>query len=202
MAIPKKEDAIPLQVTLNLWHGFEAHGGAPIKKLPQSVSTEFWIPGNPMAKRQGYPQVVGKSKPRAIIAPDKANKKREMFIREEVMRQIELHYSYLIPYLPVVRGYAEVRVYALMANPASNPRPKGTPHTDTPDDENIMKLVKDAVGCRQDYSVIGGSLIYWDDQAITNSKVWKEYIDITPGLPVSYPREPGVLFAVDLHPFG
>jgi len=200
MARPRKSDTIPLATTLARMKGeigSRAWVTREVLPLPTTLHMEFWFPGQPKAKGQGWAK-LGKrgGKLTAYIAPDVSNKAHEDRIREMYLKQIEEKYPSYIPYLPVMNGVAQVTVYALMQAGEDSWWP-GKHHEDTPDDESLGKLVKDALGGRQRDTP---GVLYWDDCLTINTNVWKLLWDPTQMPRTGYPQQPGTLLCVSLYP--
>ena len=203
MPKPSKSKVVPLETLLDRLRGRiagRAFSRKKVKQLAEPYSFEMWFPGQPVAKSQGWPKINYNTKPpTAYIAPDKTNQTREDFIREQFLVRLETEHPDLIPYLPVVEGAIGIRAYFLMRPPET--WYPGKQHVGDPDDENLLKILADALAGRQKGKG-SGSYLHWDDCIKIGSLVVKEYWDPRPqmGRDNHYPREPGSHLAVTLLP--
>lgn len=159
---------------------------------------EFFFPGEPKAKNQGFPAINWKtSPPSPYIAPDEVNKEHEEAVREQFLRELVDRYPQFIKVMPIVNGVVRIRIVALFT-PSQRKHYPGRPHDKAPDDENIGKLYKDAVGGRQKDCP---SLLYWDDCISVSTEVNKEYWDAQAAYQdPNYPQQPGVVMVVQVTP--
>ena len=203
MAKPTKAGVVPLETLLDRRRGRiagRAWSRKKVKTLVEPYSFEMWFPGQPRPKRQGYPTINWKTKPpTAYIAPDKTNQEHEDFLREMFLTKIEAEHQALVPYLPVIEGAIVIRAYFLMCPPQT--WFPGQQHLHDPDDENLIKIVADALAGRQKGKG-SGSFMHWDDCIKIGSLMLKEYWDPRPqlGYDNHYPKEPGTHIAVTLVP--
>lgn len=198
----KRDSVVPFKTLLDRRRGRIAgreFSQTKVKPLTEPVSLSLWFPGEPRAKSQGFATINWKTKPpRAYIAPDTNNQDHEDLLRDRFLDIMEEQYPHVIPYLPIVEGAFSLRAYFLM-KPGENWWP-GKQYTHSPDDENLVKIVADALCGRQTGR---GSFLYHDDCMKIGTIVVKEYWSpeaaMNPHLP-DYPMEPGSFIVVDLIP--
>ena len=192
-----RRNTTPLQVTLDKVKGRRATNTGyreSILPVTSPFCMEFWFRGTPRPKNQGYPQINWKVR-KAYIAPDAANTAHENKIRGMFLEQIESKYAQHIPYLPIVEGVARVRIVALM--PPTDSYYPGKEYLHGADDENLAKVVKDALAGRK----LGKApLLYWDDCLSKSTEVTKDYWRPEYSMVPNYPQEPGVLFVARIDP--
>ena len=195
MGTGTKAPFTPLSVSLERHLGYP--GPSPVDwptvlPLPSRVVISFWIPGKPLAKKQAAVG-VGKSG-NTYRYSTKDAVERELHVRTAFCNHMQWYQRELIPYLPLVRGHAWVECLCLDVPPGH--WYPGMRHAKAPDQDNLHKLVKDALGGRGSGRP---SLVWGDDCVVDLGITRKGFWDCRVEDP-HYPREPGTCATLWLDP--
>lgn len=196
-----KKDSNPLPLLTYLsrkrgWISGKAHAAAVIQPLPEVVDLEFWIPGRPRPKGQGFQ--MSKKGGGSFTVQDRETRAAEEGARDIILDTIEYQYPWIIPYLPLRLGAVGVAAWHLYPPYSDWWDGEEMVHTQGSDVDNLGKLVKDAGAARAKGT---SSLLYWDDVLVDYDyqvKVWwNQYHAMS--IP-NYPQQAGSLFAVRMRP--
>lgn len=161
-----------------------------ILPFPQPFSLQFFVPGRPRAKARGISMVSKGGKPYTFSPPDQA--KKEIYVRDCFLEAVYRQFLPWAKYLPACSGYSWMEIYSLM--PPGDAWYSGLPHTAPPDNDNLIKLIKDALSGR---AAGRPPLAFKDDAMVAGCHpAWKAYWNPELRNTEGYPESPGTLVVV------